>query len=303
MIIVHVLLIIKNDIIILINKQLMFNYIGAHISRDSTIIKTIDNIILNNGNSLQIFVSSPMNSKLPNKENFKDSEKIKKYINDNNFKLVVHGSYVINLANSKINKRHVDIQDRWWIKLLIEELNISEYINSIGVVIHVGKYTTLTKSDGIDNMLKSIKYIINYLKTNKFNTKLIIENPAGVGTELLTTPNEFIEFYNKFNKDEKKYLGICLDTAHIWSSGYELNEYYSYFKNNYDDILVIHLNNSKVEKGKNLDRHETLFRGNISIDIIKLFLNNLKKNPIIILETPSELYNDEIKWVKKKIDL
>lgn len=277
----------------------MFSYIGAHISKDSNIIKTIQNIIDNDGNSLQIFVSSPMNSKFPNRENFKDYDNIKKYLKDNNFKLVVHGSYVINLANSKINKRLVDIENRWWIKLLIEELNISELINSIGVVIHVGKHTTLTKQEGIDNMIKSIKFIIDYLKSNKFNTKLIIENPAGVGTELLTTPNEFVDFYNKFTKEEKKYLGICLDTAHIWSSGYELNEYYNYFKNNFNDILVIHLNNSKVEKGKNLDRHETLFNGNISIESIKLFLNNLKKNPIIILETPSEIYNNEIKWIKK----
>lgn len=277
----------------------MFNYIGAHISRDSNISKTIENILNNGGNSLQIFVSSPMNSKFPNKDNFKDYDNIKKFLKENDFKLVVHGSYVINLANNKINKRLVDIDNRWWIKLLIEELNISELINSIGVVIHVGKYTTLTKQEGIDNMFKSIKFIIDYLKSNKFNTKLIIENPAGVGTELLTTPNEFVDFYNKFTKDEKKYLGICLDTAHIWSSGYELNEYYNYFKNNLDDILVIHLNNSKVEKGKNLDRHETLFNGNISIESIKLFLNNLKKNPIIILETPSDIYNNEIKWIKK----
>lgn len=281
----------------------MFNYIGAHISRDSTIIKTIDNIISNNGNSLQIFVSSPMNSKLPNKENFKDSEKIKKYINDNNFKLVVHGSYVINLANSKINKRYIDIQDRWWIKLLIEELNISEYINSIGVVIHVGKYTTLTKSDGIDNMLKSIKYIINYLKTNKFNTKLIIENPAGVGTELLTTPNEFTDFYNKFNKDEKKYLGICLDTAHIWSSGYELTEYYSNISSIYDNISVIHLNNSKVKKGSKVDRHQVIDKGLIDKEKIEIFLKKLEGNPIIILETADINYKDEIKWIKKNLQL
>ena len=274
-------------------------YIGAHINKENSILKTIQNINSNNGNVLQIFSSSPMNSTPPNLTNIKnEKDDIINYCNNNNIKLIVHGSYVINLANTNINKRYTDINNRWWIKLLISELDASEILNSIGVVIHVGKHTTFSKEDGLKNMYDSIKYIINYLKINKYNTKLIIENPAGVGTELLKTPDEFIEFYNKFNNDDKKYLGICIDTAHIWSSGFELNEYINYFKSYKDDILAIHLNNSKVIKGASLDRHETLFKGNIDYNDFKPFLKFLNKKTLIILETPSNNYNTEIKWLK-----
>ena len=284
----------------------MTNYIGAHISKESTILKTLKYIDINGGNSLQIFVSSPMNSQLPDLNKIvKESNNIIKFTNENNFKLVVHGSYVINLANNRQTntKRTIDIKDRWWINLLIKELDASEILNSIGVIVHVGKHTTNTKEDGINIMYDSIKYIINYLKENNYKTKLILETPAGSGSELLTTFSEFVDFYNKFTLNDKKHFGICLDTAHIWSSGYELTEYYNNKSSIYDNILVIHLNNSKVKKGSKVDRHDVIDRGLINKKDIELFLNKLEGNPIIILETPDINYKEEIKWIKKNLQL
>ena len=280
----------------------MTNYIGAHISKESTILKTIKNIYDNEANSLQIFVSSPMNSQLPDLDKIKkESDNIIKFTNENNFKLVVHGSYVINLANNRQTntKRTVDIKDRWWINLLIKELDAAEILNSIGVIVHVGKHTTNTKEDGLNIMFDSIKYIINYLKDNSYKTKLILETPAGSGSELLTTFNEFVDFYNKFTLNDKIHFGICLDTAHIWSSGYELTEYYSNISSIYDNISVIHLNNSKVKKGSKVDRHDVINKGLIDKEKIEIFLKKLEGNPIIILETPNINYKDEIKWIKK----
>jgi len=290
----------KNDNYIIYIKINNMKYIGAHIKKDINILNTIKNIKSNNGNALQIFVSSPMNSSLPNIEKFNSEKKnIIEYCNENNFKLIIHGSYVINLANNKINKRIIDIENRWWIKLLIKELDVCELLNAIGVIIHVGKYTSNTKENGLDNMYLSIKYILDYLNKNNYKSKLIIETPSGVGTELLTNSEEFIKFYNKFNINEKKNLGICIDTAHIWSAGYDIIKYYECFKNNYNDIIVIHFNNSKLDKGSLLDRHEYIFEGKILLNDLKIFLNKLKKNPLIILEKPSDNYDKEINWIKQ----
>lgn len=277
-------------------------YIGAHISKDSSILKTIHNMSNNNGNALQIFVSSPMNSSIPDIDKItSESTKIKKYLDENNFKLVVHGSYVINLANSKINKRYVEIQDRWWINLLIKELDAAEILNAVGVVLHVGKYTTNSITDSTNTMYKSIKYIINYLKKNNYNTKLILETPAGVGTELLTKVEDFIEFYNKFTLNEKKYFKICLDTAHIWSSGYEINDYLKNFKTICEYVSIIHLNNSKVKKGSNVDRHEYIDNGLIKKEDLETFLKNIRKSSVIILEKPTTNYIQEIDWINKNL--
>lgn len=281
-------------------------YVGAHINREKTIIKTMETITKNGGNCLQLFVSNPRSSSLVNIENYITiANNVKDYISKNNFKLVIHSSYTINLARDfKNGKRTIPLNECIWIKILLHELYISHLINSSGVIVHVGKHTTLSYNKGLENMRTAIEYIIDELQKNNLKTKIIIETPAGQGTELLTNLNEFIDFYNSFSKEQKKYLGICLDTAHIWASDYELNDAYNIICNkNANDLIVIHLNNSAVKKGCNVDRHTPIFdnaNGTIPLKSIKQFLELFKDNkhvPIIILETPSIDYSQEIKWI------
>jgi len=285
-------------------------YVGAHINREKTIIKTMETIAQNGGNSLQLFVSNPRSSSLVNINNYINiADEIKNYTSKNNFKIIIHSSYTINLARDfKNGKRAVPINECAWINILLHELYISHLINSSGVIVHVGKHTTLSYNKGIENMRTAIEYIIDEMQKNNLKTKIIIETPAGQGTELLTNLNEFIDFYNSFSKEQKKYLGICLDTAHIWAVNYELNEAYNIICNkNANDLIVIHLNNSAVKKGSNVDRHTPIFdstNGNIHIKVIKEFIELFKDNkykPIIILETPSVEYSQEIKWVFSNI--
>lgn len=285
-------------------------YVGAHINREKTIIKTMETITKNGGNCLQLFVSNPRSSSLVNIENYITiANDVKDYISKNNFKLVIHSSYTINLARDfKNGKRTIPLNECIWIKILLHELYISHLINSSGVIVHVGKHTTLSYNKGLENMRTAIEYIIEELQKNNLKTKIIIETPAGQGTELLTNLNEFIDFYNSFSKEQKKYLGICLDTAHIWASDYELNDAYNIICNkNANDLIVIHLNNSAVKKGCNVDRHTPIFdnaNGTIPLKSIKQFLELFKDNkhiPIIILETPSIDYSQEIKWIYSTI--
>ena len=281
-------------------------YVGAHINREKTIIKTMETIINNGGNCLQLFVSNPRSSSLVNIDNYINiADEVKNYLATNNCKIIIHSPYTINLARDfKNGKRAIPIEECIWVQLLLHELYISHLINSSGVIVHVGKHTKLSYEDGLENMRIVIDYVINELQKNNINTKIIIETPAGQGTELLTNLNDFVDFYNSFSKEQKQYLGICLDTAHVWAAGYELNEAYEIICNkNAKDLVAIHLNNSIVEKGSNVDRHATLFdstNGKIPNKSIKQFLKLFKDNkhvPIVILETPSIEYSQEIKWI------
>ena len=154
------------------------------------------------------------------------------------------------------------------------------------------------------------------MRNNNLKTKLIIETPAGQGTELLKDLNEFIQFFNSFSKEDKKNLGICFDTAHTWALGYELAEAYDIlFKKNSKDITVIHLNNSLVKKGELKDRHSVLLDGKISINDMNNFISSLSDNnnnrnnvknmtlPTIILETPSDNYDMEINHIRNLLSL
>lgn len=284
----------------------MIHYIGAHINKESgSLIKTMEVIKNNGGNALQLFASNPRSASLPNMENYeKSANEIRNYCVTNNFKLVIHASYTINLAKEmKINKRSIDIKDCYWINLVLHELLVSDMIGAIGVVVHVGKYTNGSVDQGIKNMFEAISCIVLNIRDLNIKSKLIIETPAGAGTELLNDINDFVQFYNSFNTDQKKHLGICLDTAHIWSSGYDINEYYNIIsKTNIKDIMVIHYNNSKKEKNSHVDTHETLFNGKIPIIDLEQFIKKFKNNkhiPMIILEKPSDKLEKEIKYIQE----
>jgi len=285
-------------IIIIIN---MSKYLGAHISKEITILKTLIKIKESEGNALQLFVSNPRSVAMPNliKIN-KEADDIKKFCKDNEIKMVIHASYTINLAKPFNNgKKAIEIKDCLWIKSLIAELEVANLINACGVVVHVGKYTTQTKEEGLENMHKAIKYILNEIKELKLNSKLILETPAGQGTELLVDLKDFIDFYNSFSNPEKEHLKICIDTAHVWSSGYNLIEAYNLItKTNKNDILVIHLNNSKKLKGSKVDTHDEIFKGKIDSDYLINVYNKTNNNIIIILEKPSDNLKKEINDIK-----
>jgi len=277
-------------------------YVGAHINRDKTIVKTMENIKNAGGNALQIFVSSPRSTALTDIAKYNSvSREIKEYLKENDFKLVIHSPYVINVASEfKNGKRTLTIDECYWIKTIINQLEISDLIGSIGVVLHVGKHVKLSYNDGLENMKVAIKYILNDISKKNLNTKLILETPAGQGTELLTDLKEFIKFYNSFTKDEQNYLGICLDTAHTWALGYELDEAYDllFSTSNAKNITLIHLNNSQVEKGARKDRHATILDGMIPNNKMNKFIKSIKKNKtVIILETPSTNYDKEIAYI------
>lgn len=277
-------------------------YVGAHIKKVyGSLINTINVMSKNGGNALQLFVSNPRSIRPPNITKYEDmSNEVAAYCKDNDFKLVIHSPYTVNLAKEpKIDKRPIELSDCYWTVLLINELLVSDLIGAVGVVVHVGKYTTNTKEEGLENMFNAMKYVVKEIRSRKIKSRLILETPTGAGTELLNDVNEFVAFYNRFSVAEKKHLGICLDTAHIWSSGYNINQYYNVIsKTNKDDIIVIHYNNSQKECGSKVDKHETIFAGKIDIDEMRLFIDKLKNRPIIIMETPSDKFAKEIEWIR-----
>ena len=105
-------------------------------------------------------------------------------------------------------------------------------------------------------------------------TKIILETSTGQGTELLSNLDEFADFYNKFTDDEKNYLKICIDTCHVFSAGYSLKsktDVQKYIKIvekyiGWNNVILIHLNDSKKDCGCGVDRHENLCKGCIGKD-------------------------------------
>lgn len=275
-------------------------YFGGHVSISKGILHGLKSMQSIGGNFIQIFLSNPLSIKYKNKLTQKDFDDICSFTSSEHMKIIVHLPYVINLAKSNsVNA----------VKLICNQLLVSNSINSIGCIVHVGKYLSLTHDDAINNMYNAFVNIINFIQTNNLKTYIILETPASQGTELLTNISDLSNFYNKFTPIQKKYFKICIDTCHIFASGIDIRDEHAVFalfkdlkkKIGLNNIAVIHLNDSKYEFNSHKDRHENLGKGKIGVNGIVSIINLASKYKIpLILETPTNYIND-IELIKNNI--
>jgi deoxyribonuclease-4 len=279
-------------------------YFGAHVSKKAGIIGALKEVQSYGGNALQVFVSNPMSGR--HKEKLLKKYKtlgpdIKAYLRDNNMKLFVHSPYTLNFA-----KRVVTPADAYWIQSYYNEVLISDYMGAEGCVIHVGNHMEHSEKDALDYMYISLKYIVRRVMEENLKVKVILETAAGQGTELLATKNnsfdQLVTFYARFSDREKKVLKLCIDTAHVFSAGYNIKKKLllrALFEAFINDIVLIHLNDSKREYDSHVDRHERIGKGFIGKETLGDVVKLAKQHNIpVILETPSDGYKKEIPWIK-----
>lgn len=182
----------------------------------------------------QIFITSPQ-GRVP--VNYKDLEGIKENVK---CPLFVHGRYIYNLCST----------DVWIVQGIIEEIKAAQFIGARGVVVHVGKSKDNDLEESLSIMESNIKQVLIEVTT----CPLILETCAGQGSEVLAHPDEFIEFYNRFDHDKLK---ICVDSAHCHGAGYNTLYFLRLLEDNKPgSVVLVHFNDSKVALGERKDRHE-----------------------------------------------
>jgi deoxyribonuclease-4 len=290
----------------------MSKLIGYHIPKNKTFKESIEEPYkISNINAFQIFVRNPRQLKIVEYKE-KEAEECKKYVIEKNLFLVSHATYLLNSAT----------RDNWENKIesALNDLIYSEKIGAIGSVFHVGKYLKQSVEEGIENMFEFISTVIQRLQEINSKSIYILETCASCGTELLADLKDFGDFYHRFNEKYKENLKICIDTCHVFSAGYSLKSrldsvlFIDYVEENigWNNVVLIHLNDSKKDTGCHVDRHENLCKGCIGKDSdagFKYFVNYcVSKNIPLILETPHnnydmyEIYNEELKKIYGWID-
>jgi deoxyribonuclease-4 len=274
-------------------------YYGSHVGVSKHgIIGAIDEIIKYNGNFIQIFITNPK-ARITTKRSDEELQTINHYAKYNKVKIVIHSPYLLNFA-------HPFRKKSWGIISLIDHLNTCAKLDAVGVVVHSGKYLDMDKSDAIENMYINFSYV---LKKTPEKSKILLETPASQGTELGGRLEEFRIIYNKFSEEQKKRMRICVDTAHLFSSGYDLSDPDKVitFIKTFDTLIgwkyvdLIHLNDSKTKLNSNLDRHELLDKGTIGLKGLSIIVKFAYEARIpLILETPGG-YPTEINIIKKII--
>ena len=260
------------------------------------------------GNILQIYMGNKRLTTLSEKLKFTINEikEIKDFLKKNNMKLVIHSILTINFCKDPYEKRN-----EWGIINVIYDMNICKKLGGIGVVIHLRSHKTptvdTTYENCVTNYIKSLELILD--KTEKIN--IILETPVNIKNVIGGTQEKFIEIYQKIPENYRKRVKICIDTQHIFASGYNIRdlnitkEYFEYFSKNIGikNIVLIHLNDSKKEFDSLVNRHESIGEGFIFSDqneTLKYILNFAKKYKInIILETNEESFKNELKYLHK----
>ncbi len=177
------------------------------------------------------------------------NEKIK---NSKVSEILCHAPYTYNLASKKEYVREFTERS------IIEDLERINHIDCKLYNIHPGSHTGVGVEKGIELISDSLNRILNYNK----NHIILLESMAGKGTEIGRSFEELKKILD--NIKSKENIGICLDTCHIFSAGYDI-------VNNLDGVLLefdkiigleylkaIHLNDSKMPFDKNKDRHAPL---------------------------------------------
>lgn len=238
------------------SQNLMKTYkIGIHFSREG---KSIHSILsaLPNDFPFQCFLGSPLNTKL----NVSQLEitKTLETITTGNKRIFVHSPYVINLSTP------IEEKNGYHITCLNDNLKYSVSMGMKGVVVHVGKSLKTKVDVALDIMKKNILISLNHASVG---CQILLETPAKMGSETLTKIEDFISFCKSIND---KRFGICVDTCHVFASGYMPSEYLMQCIESELIPKLIHFNDSKKEKGCCLDRHEAIGLGCIPReDLIK----------------------------------
>lgn len=240
-------------------------------------------------NAFQVFIKTPRRKALSNitEEEFK---KCNKYISSSGIYLVAHSTYLLNIANPFLS-------DDYQVNTAIDDLLAIEKLGGRGSVFHVGKHKNRDIIACTQQMKSFIERVID--ETDGSKSLFILETGAGCGTEMLTTMEELGQFYHSFSAKYKKRIKLCIDTCHVFSAGYDLgtkkkvNEFIDLIQKHikWNNVELIHLNDSKTNLGSRVDRHENLGEGNIPILGLKYFIKFCKEKEIpIILETPVNEY-------------
>jgi deoxyribonuclease-4 len=279
--------------------------IGSHVGfkKDTQLLGSLEEALSYGANTFMFYTGAPQNTARNKIEDGLTLQALTlmKEKNIDLEKVIVHAPYIINLCNEE--------KFEFSVNFLTEEVN---RVNELGVkymVLHPGSHVGLGTDKGIENIIKGLNMVLTNVKDTN-NVIILIETMAGKGTEVGISIEEVKKIID--GVEDKKHIGVCLDTCHLNDAGYDLTDFDKYLDNfdkeiGIDKIGCIHINDSKNEKSSHKDRHENIGFGTIGFDnLINIIYNERLENIPKILETPYvdkvyAPYKYEIKMIKEKV--
>ena len=223
--------------------------IGSHCQKLKSLVDTVHSLPLDRPS--QIFLCGPQSSRL----NIVDAELTASASALGSKALYIHSPYIINLCTATSTEN-----EAYHTALLIKHLEYGVKIGARGVVVHVGKSTTQPPAQALATMKTNL---LNAIQVATPACPILLETPAGQGTEVLRTWDEFSAFVADINDPR---LRICIDTCHVFACGAQPHDYLTRTIAAHPGLTgLIHFNDSAAPCGSCLDRHALVGEGNIGL--------------------------------------
>ncbi|MEM2210933.1 MAG: deoxyribonuclease IV [Nitrososphaerales archaeon] len=275
--------------------------VGVHVSISGTLDKAVDRAKEKSCTTFQIFTRNPRGwtfKDLLDEEVNEFKRKVKEYGYD---EPIAHMPYLPNLASPKddIYKKTVDT--------LIAELERCGRLNIPYLVTHLGSHLGAGLEVGFKRIINACNKALNNVDNN---VMILLENTAGTKNSMGTYFEDIKYILDHIEQRER--VGVCFDTCHGFAAGYDLRDGKAVKQTleefdkviGFEDLKVVHINDSKGDLGSNIDRHEHIGLGCIGEKGFKALLHDERicKLPLI-LETPIDNRRDDYGNLKKVREL
>ena len=286
------------------NKQNKSNkFVGAHVSSSGGVFNAPINATKLGAKAFALFTKNQRQWKAKELESkvidrwFEELEKSKilpKHI-------LPHDSYLINLGHPIKENRQKSLDS------FIHEIQRCEILKLDRLNFHPGSHLKkISEEECLDYISESLNYALEKTK----DVIAVIENTAGQGSNMGYKFENLAHIIDKV--EDKSRIGVCIDTCHLFTSGYDIRTRETYDKTfeEFDKIVGfkylkgMHLNDSKPELGSRVDRHQSIGKGTIGLDAFRFIMNDDRMNDIpLILETINpDIWKEEIELLYSLIE-
>ena len=208
--------------------------------------------------------------------------------------VAVHASYLINIATPK-----EDLWEKSYLALR-DEVERAAAFDIPYITFHPGSFVKSDEPSGLANIVKALRRLLGETAVTAPNTTVCLETMAGQGTNLGFKFEQLAYMLNETGESDR--LGVCFDTCHVFSAGYDIRtpEAYQATMDEFDQVVGLehikcfHLNDSKFDLGQRKDRHAHIGQGFIGREGFANFLNDPRwENHPGHLETPKTEKDDD----------
>lgn len=277
--------------------------IGSHVSMNGKemMLGSVKEALSYHATTFMFYTGAPQNTtrKPIDQLRIEEAKELMKENNINIDDVVVHAPYIINLANT-VKPETFELA----VSFLKQEIERCEAIGVSRLVLHPGSHVKAGDEVGLQQIVKGLDMV---LRPDQ-KVKIALETMAGKGSEI---GKDFDQIkYIIEHVQYQELLGVCLDTCHLNDAGYDLTCFDDILdefdeKIGLDRLLVVHINDSKNERGAHKDRHENIGYGHIGFETLNNIVNHEKlKDVPKILETPyingNAPYKEEIEMFQSQ---